>query len=129
MICKLAEGVLDTTVYVINEKIKQHQPQCGTLRDTTCHWCPFGHQTDEHYPLDVTIQTVSYPLNSPPIKSISPQFREKDVGRDNTQDPELNHLMICTTESGPNPDILNQSLFVRQYKVPPCSHADAILYL
>ncbi|KAK4818676.1 hypothetical protein QYF61_017421 [Mycteria americana] len=35
--------------------------------------------TVDCYPLDVTIQPIPYPLNSPPIKSVSLQFREKDV--------------------------------------------------
>ncbi|KAK4818489.1 hypothetical protein QYF61_014219 [Mycteria americana] len=34
-----------------------------------------------HYPLDATIQPIPYPLNSPPIKSVPLQFREKDVIR------------------------------------------------
>ncbi|KAK4826465.1 hypothetical protein QYF61_009192, partial [Mycteria americana] len=35
--------------------------------------------TVDLYPLDETIQPIPYPLNSPPIKSIFLQFREKDV--------------------------------------------------
>ncbi|KAK4810863.1 hypothetical protein QYF61_008835 [Mycteria americana] len=38
--------------------------------------------TVDRYPLDATIQPIPYPLNSPPIKSISLQFREKDVAGD-----------------------------------------------
>jgi len=33
----------------------------------------------EHYPLAATIQPIPYPLNGLPIKSMAPQFREKDV--------------------------------------------------
>ena len=62
-----------------DEYIKQCWSQQGPLRDTTCHWHPFGHWTVGHYSLDATIQTIPYPLNSPPIKSISLQFRKKDV--------------------------------------------------
>ncbi|KAK4818851.1 LOW QUALITY PROTEIN: hypothetical protein QYF61_020070 [Mycteria americana] len=70
VICKLAEGALDLTVNVIDENTEQHWSQYGPLRDTT----PI-----DRYPLDVTIQPIPYPLNSPPIKSVSLQFREKDV--------------------------------------------------
>jgi len=37
VICKLTEGALDLSVYVINENVKQHRFQYGPLRDTTCH--------------------------------------------------------------------------------------------
>ena len=37
VICKLAEGALDPTVYVIDEDIKQYWSQYGPLRDTTRH--------------------------------------------------------------------------------------------
>ncbi|KAK4826723.1 LOW QUALITY PROTEIN: hypothetical protein QYF61_010976 [Mycteria americana] len=70
VICKLAEGALNITVNVIDENIQQHWSQYGPLRGTTPVDC---------YPLGATIQPIPYPLNSPPIKSISLQFREKDV--------------------------------------------------
>ncbi|KAK4826718.1 LOW QUALITY PROTEIN: hypothetical protein QYF61_010933 [Mycteria americana] len=70
VICKLVEGALDLAVNVIDENIEQHWSQYGPLRDTT---------SVDHYPLDVTIQPIPHPLNSPPIKSMSLQFREKDV--------------------------------------------------
>ncbi|KAK4832304.1 LOW QUALITY PROTEIN: hypothetical protein QYF61_021703, partial [Mycteria americana] len=71
-VCKFAEGVID-------EDIKQYWSQYGPLRDTTHHLSPSEHWAVDHYLLDVTIQPVPHPLNSPPIKSISLQFREKDV--------------------------------------------------
>ncbi|KAK4831239.1 LOW QUALITY PROTEIN: hypothetical protein QYF61_016471 [Mycteria americana] len=70
VICKLAEGALHLAVNVIDENTEQHWSQYGPLRDTTPIDC---------YPLDAPIQPIPYPLNSPPIKSISLQFREKDV--------------------------------------------------
>jgi len=33
----------------------------------------------------VTIQPIPYPLNCAPLKSVSPQFREKDVVRDSVE--------------------------------------------
>ncbi|KAK4829553.1 hypothetical protein QYF61_005222 [Mycteria americana] len=70
VICKLAEGALNLAVNVIDENSEQHWSQYGSLRDTT---------PVDHYPLDGTIQPIPYPLNSPPIKSVSLQFRERDV--------------------------------------------------
>ena len=43
IICKLAEGALSVTVYVIDENVKQHRSQYGTLKDTTFHQRPSGH--------------------------------------------------------------------------------------
>ena len=57
---------------------KQHRSQCGPLRDTTCHRHPFGHRAVDHYPLAATFQPIPEPPNSPPIKSVFLQFREKD---------------------------------------------------
>jgi len=37
VICNLAEGALDPTVYVIDNNIKQHWFQQGPLRGTSCH--------------------------------------------------------------------------------------------
>ncbi|KAK4821571.1 LOW QUALITY PROTEIN: hypothetical protein QYF61_023478 [Mycteria americana] len=65
-ICKLAEGAFDLAVNVIDENIEQHWSQGAVDR----------------YPLDATIQPIPYPLNSPPIKSVSFQFREKEVVED-----------------------------------------------
>ncbi|KAK4815950.1 hypothetical protein QYF61_010444 [Mycteria americana] len=70
VICQLAEGALDLDVNVIDENIEQHWSQYGPLRDTT---------SIDRYPLDATIQPIPYPLNSLPIKSVSLQFKEKDV--------------------------------------------------
>ncbi|PKU45958.1 hypothetical protein llap_3726 [Limosa lapponica baueri] len=65
------------SVNVLNSK--QYWSQHGPLRDTTCHCSPSGLQAIEYYPLDATIQPIPYPLNSPPIKSISLQFGEQDI--------------------------------------------------
>ncbi|KAK4820994.1 hypothetical protein QYF61_009460 [Mycteria americana] len=43
VICKLAEGALNPTVYVIDEDIKQYWSQYRPLRDTTHHRSPSGH--------------------------------------------------------------------------------------
>jgi len=77
--CRVAEGALDLAVKVIDENVKQQRSQYGPLRDTTSHWHPFGHRAIDHCPLAAIIQPIPYPPNSPPIKSISPQFREKDI--------------------------------------------------
>jgi len=41
--CKLAESILDLTVDVIDEGVKEHQSQYSTLRDTAHHRSLFGH--------------------------------------------------------------------------------------
>ncbi|PKU39962.1 small glutamine-rich tetratricopeptide repeat-containing protein beta [Limosa lapponica baueri] len=69
VICKLADGALNPSVYVVDKNVKQYQSQHGPLRDTTCHCSPSGLQAIEYHPLDATIQPIPYPLNSPPIKS------------------------------------------------------------
>ena len=42
VICKLAEGALDSIVFVTDEDIKQYWSQYRPLRDTTCHQSPSG---------------------------------------------------------------------------------------
>ena len=44
VICKLAEGTFDPTVYVIDKDMKQHRSQDGPLRDTSLHQPPPGHR-------------------------------------------------------------------------------------
>ena len=51
VICKLAEGSLDPTVYVIDKDIKQYQTQNRPLRNTTHHRPPPGHRAIDHQPL------------------------------------------------------------------------------
>ena len=40
VICKLAEGALDSIDYVIGEDVEEHRSQDLLLRDTTCDWPP-----------------------------------------------------------------------------------------
>jgi len=42
-------------------------------------WPPSGHRVINHNPLAVTIQPILYPMSSPAFKSISLQFRDKEV--------------------------------------------------
>ena len=43
VICNLAEGALNPTVYVTDENIKQYWSQYGPLMHTTCYRSPSGH--------------------------------------------------------------------------------------
>ncbi|KAK4816043.1 hypothetical protein QYF61_011051 [Mycteria americana] len=43
------------------------------------------HWAVDHYPLDMAIQPIPYPPNSPSIKSVSLQFRDKDVVGDHVK--------------------------------------------
>ncbi|PKU46851.1 solute carrier family 22 member 7- hypothetical protein [Limosa lapponica baueri] len=92
VICNLAEGALDPTLYVIGKDIKQYWSQYRPLRDTTYHQSPSGHSAIDHYPLDATIQPIPLPPNCPFIKLIPLQFREKDVVGDHVKDlTEIQH--------------------------------------
>jgi len=73
VICKLAEGALDLTMSLM--KILNSTGPSMDPRDTTCHRRPSGHRAVDHYPLAATIQPIPCPLNSPPIKPVSPHFR------------------------------------------------------
>ncbi|KAK4815067.1 hypothetical protein QYF61_015351 [Mycteria americana] len=60
--------------------------QYGPLRDTT-HYCfPLGHRAIDCKSLDVAIQPILYPSNSPSIKPISLQFNSKNVVGDHIKD-------------------------------------------
>jgi len=47
-ICKLGEGTLKPTVYVIHKAIQEHQTQDGSLRDTTFYQPPTSRRITEH---------------------------------------------------------------------------------
>ena len=67
------------TVCVIGDDTKQYWSQNRPLRDTTSRWCLSQHWAVDPYPLDVTIQPIPHPPNSPSIKPVPFQFREKEV--------------------------------------------------
>ncbi|KAK4832092.1 hypothetical protein QYF61_020707 [Mycteria americana] len=71
LISKPAEGALNPTVHVANED----QP----LRNATRHWSPLGHRAVDHNSLSATIQPMPYPPSGLSVKSMSLQFRDKDV--------------------------------------------------
>jgi len=76
VISKLAEGALDPLSVSLMKML--NSAGARPLRGTTCHRSPSGHSAIDHYPLDATVQPIPHPPNSPPIKSISLQSREKD---------------------------------------------------
>ncbi|KAK4823457.1 hypothetical protein QYF61_002293 [Mycteria americana] len=82
---RLAEGALDPTVHVTDKDVKQHWSQYQPLRNATCHWSPLGHRAVDHNSLSATIQPIPYPPSGPSIRSISLQFRDKDVMRDSVK--------------------------------------------
>ncbi|KAK4811013.1 LOW QUALITY PROTEIN: hypothetical protein QYF61_015717 [Mycteria americana] len=113
VICRLAEGALDLAVYVTDENIEQHWSQYGPLRDTT--------PVDFH-PLDFTIQPIPYPLNGPPIKFVSLQFRVKDVVGDYGW--RLNHFPGQSVPMLDNP--LGEEKFPNIQSKPPLAQLEAI---
>ena len=85
VINKLAESALDLIIYVI-DKAKEHWYQDRPPGDTTRYQPPPGYRAIDHNPLTVTFSPIPYPLNSPPFKSISLQFKVKDVAGNHTKD-------------------------------------------
>ena len=65
--------------YVIDKEVEEHQFQNGLLGDTDCDWPSPGHIAIDNNSLATVIQPILYPLNSPLFKSISFQFRDKDL--------------------------------------------------
>jgi len=89
VVSKLAEDALSPTVHVTNKDVKQHWPQYQPLRHTTHHWTLLGHRAIDCNSLSATIQPIPYPLSGPPFKSVSLQFRDKDVVQDSVNVPPL----------------------------------------
>ncbi|KAK4811014.1 hypothetical protein QYF61_015718 [Mycteria americana] len=85
VICRLAEGALNPTVHVADKDVKQHRSQYQPLRNATHHWSPLGHRAVDRNSLSVTIQPIPYPPSGPSVKSMSLQFRDKDVVRDSVK--------------------------------------------
>jgi len=63
----------------LDEDVEEHQSQDRPLADTAHHQLPPGHSAIQHNPLSTAFQPIPYPLNTPPLKSISHQFGDKDV--------------------------------------------------
>jgi len=70
VVCKLAEGSLDSIVYVIDEDVEEHLFQDLPLGDSTCNWPPSRLRTVDQKLLAVTSQPVLNPPNSPSFKPI-----------------------------------------------------------
>ena len=79
VISKLAEGTLNPTVFTVDKDVEEFQSQEGLWHDTTLDQPPPGHRAIDNNPLDMTIQSVLYLQNNPFTKSVSLQFRDKDV--------------------------------------------------
>ena len=77
VVCKLDKGILDHTVYVTDKDVEKHQPQEGHC-ETHEQLAPGRRVTDQNT-LTATIHPILYPLNSPPCKFLSLQFKDEDV--------------------------------------------------
>ena len=82
---RLAEGSLIPTVHVADKDIEQHRPQYRPLRHTTHHWSPPGHRAVDCNSLCASIEPVPYPMSGPSVKSMSFQFRDKDIMWDSVE--------------------------------------------
>jgi len=67
------------SVCVIDKVAEEYRSQDEALRDTTHEGPAPGHRAIDHNALAVAMQPIIYPLNSPPFKSTSLQFRDKNV--------------------------------------------------
>ena len=72
---------LSATVCITDKDVEEHQSQDGPLWDAARGQLPPGHRAIDNNPLAVTIQPILSPPNSPAFKSVSLQFRDKDVVR------------------------------------------------
>ncbi|KAK4815602.1 hypothetical protein QYF61_004817 [Mycteria americana] len=97
--------------------------KCGPLRDPTHHWSPPGHRAVDHNSLSATIQPIPYPPSSPSVKSMSLNFRDKDVAKQpQFPQPLLIRLLLQTLHQLHCPSLdtlqhLNVSLVVRGPKL------------
>ena len=92
VISKLAEGTLSLIIYVIDKDVRECTFQVASLMDTAHHWPPSGHRAISHKPLALTFEPIPYPPNSLPFKSISFQFRNKDVVGDHVKGLAHHHF-------------------------------------
>ena len=76
---KLAEGALNLILDVINKDFEEYQSQNRLLEDTAHHQLHLDIEPLTTTPLSAAFQPFPYLLDSPPFKSISLQFRDKDV--------------------------------------------------
>ncbi|KAK4831314.1 hypothetical protein QYF61_016803, partial [Mycteria americana] len=83
VIGKLAEGALNPTIHIVKD-MEQCRSQYQPLRNATHHWSPLDIKP-LNTTLSVTIQPIPYPLSGPSIKSMSLQFRDKDVMQDSVK--------------------------------------------
>lgn len=79
VISKLAEGAPNLIIYVTDKDVKEYRSQDGSLGDTAHALCPGGSQFIDDNPQAAAFQPTPYPPSSLPFKSISLQFRDKDV--------------------------------------------------
>lgn len=81
----LFQTVLNPTVSVVDEDIKEFQSLYRPLRDTTHYWFPLGHWTFDCNSSETDIQPIHYPFKSPFIKPLSPHSSGKNVAWDYTK--------------------------------------------
>lgn len=72
VICKFVEGAFNPTVHVITKDNDLYWSQYGPSKDTA--WFPLGHGAIDCNSLDMAIQPISYPFNSPSVKPTPPKI-------------------------------------------------------
>ena len=76
LVNKLTEDTLNPIIY---KNVEEHWFQDRPLGDTVHHQPLPGHSASDHNHLAATIQPIIYSLNSPFLKSISLQPKDKEV--------------------------------------------------
>lgn len=72
-------SIHNPSAYVTDKNAKEYWSQDGPLGITTQHWSLPRHRSVDHNPLAGTLQSIVYPLNSPPFKAVFLHFRGKDL--------------------------------------------------
>lgn len=96
VISKLAEGAPNLIIYVTDKDVKGYRSQDGSLGVTAHALCPGGSQFIDDNPQAAAFQLTPYPPSSLPFKSISLQFRDKDVVGDHVKglaDVQVNNII------------------------------------
>ncbi|KAF7254755.1 Ryanodine receptor 2, partial [Varanus komodoensis] len=78
-VCEFDQQTVHPFFHVVNEKIKQDQPQDRALGDPACHWLPFLLFPTNGYPLLSVSQPCPNPPDSALVNPKTPQFLHQDI--------------------------------------------------
>lgn len=85
VISKLAECALNSIICVTDKDVKKYWAEDRPLGDGPHHWLSSLHRAIDNNPLAVTFHPIPHPSSSPPFKSTSLQFQDKDTVGDHVK--------------------------------------------